>query len=215
MLLILQQEVSALIREDWYFAVSTGSVVQEMLRFRRDLDGRCDAREVRCFLFLSHLRPMGLSVLGCQSHLVQRCHPACGDEESFHLSPVMIFYRGASSALLQLVHQRLDFTCSRSHASRCGSQNINHENRTHNFRTLNSRCTSLPTININRPLGRGGTDRAKRRQILQCLLKIKYVEKRHGGEVRSILYLYMYKTRMTYARTANRSPRLYGRGMAR
>ena len=29
-------------------------------------------------LFVSHLRPMGLNVLGYQSHLLQRCHPACG-----------------------------------------------------------------------------------------------------------------------------------------
>ena len=47
-------------------------------------------------LFVSHLlivlRPMGLSVLGYQSHLLQRCHPvtvnACGHEGSSHLSPV-------------------------------------------------------------------------------------------------------------------------------
>ena len=32
------------------------------------------------FLFVSHLRSMGLNVLGYydQSHLLQRCHPACG-----------------------------------------------------------------------------------------------------------------------------------------
>ena len=29
-------------------------------------------------LFVSHLRPMSLNVLGNQSHLLRRCHPACG-----------------------------------------------------------------------------------------------------------------------------------------
>ena len=48
-------------------------------------------------------------------------HPACGHKGSSHLSPVhalQLFYRDASSALLQLVNQWLDFTYSRSHAFR-------------------------------------------------------------------------------------------------
>ena len=42
-------------------------------------------------LFVSPSRPMGLNVLGYQSHLLQRCHPACGHEGSSHisLSPVL------------------------------------------------------------------------------------------------------------------------------
>ena len=41
-------------------------------------------------LFASHLRPIGLNVLGYQFHLLQRCRPAyCGDEGSSHLSPVL------------------------------------------------------------------------------------------------------------------------------
>ena len=36
------------------------------------------------------LWPMGLSVLGYESHLLlQRCHPACGHEGSSNLSPVL------------------------------------------------------------------------------------------------------------------------------
>ena len=35
------------------------------------------------------------------------------------------FYRDASSVLLQLVHKRLNFTCSRSHAFRYGRKNTN------------------------------------------------------------------------------------------
>ena len=40
-------------------------------------------------------------------------------------SRLTIFYRGASSALLQLVNQWLNFTYSRSHAFRYGSKNTN------------------------------------------------------------------------------------------
>ena len=46
-------------------------------------------------------------------------HPACGHKGSSRLSPVHaleFFYRDASSALLQLVNQWLNFTYSRSHA---------------------------------------------------------------------------------------------------
>ena len=38
---------------------------------------------------VSHLRPMGLNVLGYQSHLLQRCHPTYDHEESSHLSSVL------------------------------------------------------------------------------------------------------------------------------
>ena len=41
------------------------------------------------FFFVSHLRPMGLNVLGYQPHLLQRCYRACGREGSSHLSPVL------------------------------------------------------------------------------------------------------------------------------
>ena len=55
-------------------------------------------------------------------------HPACGHKGSFHLSPVhalQFFYRDASSALLQLVNQWLNFTYSRSHAFRYERKNTN------------------------------------------------------------------------------------------
>ena len=44
------------------------------------------------FLFVSHLRSMGLNVLGYLSLLLQSCHPACGDEGSSHLSPVLALH---------------------------------------------------------------------------------------------------------------------------
>ena len=53
-------------------------------------------------------------------------HPACGHKGSSHLSPVhalQFFYRDASSALLQLVNQWLNFTYSRSHAFRYERKN--------------------------------------------------------------------------------------------
>ena len=53
-------------------------------------------------------------------------HPTCGHEGSSHLSPVhalQFFYRDASSALLQLVNQWLNFTYSRSHAFRYERKN--------------------------------------------------------------------------------------------
>ena len=56
------------------------------------------------------------------------CHPACGHKGSSHLSPVHalhFFYRDASSALLQLVNQWLNFTYSRSHAFRYERKNTN------------------------------------------------------------------------------------------
>ena len=55
-------------------------------------------------------------------------HPACGHKGSCHLSPVhalQIFHRDASSALLQLVNQWLNFTYSRSHAFRYERKNTN------------------------------------------------------------------------------------------
>ena len=73
-------------------------------------------------------------------------HPACGHKGSSHLSPVhalQLFYRDASSALLQLVNQWLNFTYSRSHAFRYERKNTNPtfgKNRTHDFRT--SRCAA-------------------------------------------------------------------------
>ena len=56
-------------------------------------------------------------------------------------SRLTIFYRDASSALLQLVNQWLNFTYLRSHAFRYERKNTNPTlvNRTHDFRT--SRCT--------------------------------------------------------------------------
>ena len=53
-------------------------------------------------------------------------HPACGHKGSSHLSPgsrLTIFCRDASSALLQLVNQWLNFTYSRSHAFRYERKN--------------------------------------------------------------------------------------------
>ena len=55
-------------------------------------------------------------------------HPACGHKGSPHLFPVhalQFFYRDASSALLKLVNQRLNFTYSRSHAFRYERKNTN------------------------------------------------------------------------------------------
>ena len=55
-------------------------------------------------------------------------HSACGRKGSSHLSPIhalQFFFRNASSALLQLVNQWLNFTYSRSHAFRYGRKNTN------------------------------------------------------------------------------------------
>ena len=55
-------------------------------------------------------------------------HPACGHKGSSHLSPVHalhFFYRDASSALLQLVNQWLNFPYSRSHAFPYERKNTN------------------------------------------------------------------------------------------
>ena len=65
------------------------------------------------------------NALGCyQVHLLQRCLPACG-QRSFPSLPgarLMNYYHEASSALLQLINQWLNFTYSRSDAFRYGSK---------------------------------------------------------------------------------------------
>ena len=45
------------------------------------------------YLFISDLRPIGPNVLGYQSHLLQRCHPATvvTKDLSSHLSPVLAY----------------------------------------------------------------------------------------------------------------------------
>ena len=76
---------------------------------------------VLSFLFLFSF----ISLIADGSH---HYHPACGHKESSHLSPVhalQFFYRDASSALLQLVNQWLNFTYSRSHAFRYERKNTN------------------------------------------------------------------------------------------
>ena len=45
--MVLQEGVSALLQKGAYFAVSTGSVVKETPRSRRDLSSRYDSRELR------------------------------------------------------------------------------------------------------------------------------------------------------------------------
>ena len=67
----------------------------------------------------------------------QRIFPSLPD------SRLTIFHRDASSALLQLVNQWLNFTYSRSHAFRYERKNTNptfDKNQTHDFRT--SRCAA-------------------------------------------------------------------------
>ena len=79
-------------------------------------------------------------------------HPACGHKGSSHLSPVhalQFFYRDASSALLQLVNQWLNFTYSRSHAFRYEGKNTNPTLIRSNSRLPYQQMCSLPT----RPLG--------------------------------------------------------------
>ena len=76
---------------------------------------------------------MGLSSFSFSSNSLiadgpHHYHPACGHKGSSHLSPVhalQFFYRDASSALLQLVNQWLNFTYSRSHAFRYERKNTN------------------------------------------------------------------------------------------
>ena len=73
-------------------------------------------------------------------------HPACGHKGSSHLSPVhalQFFYRDASSALLQLVNQWLNFyllTFPRFPLRKKEHKSYFGKNRTHDFRT--SRCAA-------------------------------------------------------------------------
>ena len=76
--------------------------------------------EVLFFLFFSFI-----SLMADGPH---HYHPACGHKGSSRLSPVhalQFFNRDASSALLQLVNQWLNFTYSRSHAFRYERKNTN------------------------------------------------------------------------------------------
>ena len=86
-------------------------------------------------------------------------HPACGHKGSSHLSPVhalQFFYRDASSALLQLVNQWLNFTYSRSHAFRYESKNTNPTLVRIELTTSVLADVQL-TYYFNRPLGRRAT----------------------------------------------------------
>ena len=73
-------------------------------------------------------------------------HPACGHKGSSHLSPVhalQFFYRDASSALLQLVNQWLNFyllTFPRFPLRKKEHKSYFGRNRTHDFCT--SRCAA-------------------------------------------------------------------------
>ena len=70
-------------------------------------------------LFLSLLWPMGFNAVGCQSNLLQRCHPTCRDEGSSHLSPVLasrFFIAMQVFSTLTTRQPRVEFyilTCSR------------------------------------------------------------------------------------------------------
>ena len=80
-------------------------------------------RPLYLFLFFSFFSFISLTADGPHHY-----HPACGHKGSSHLSPVHalhFFYRDASSALLQLVNQWLNFTYSRSHAFRYERKNTN------------------------------------------------------------------------------------------
>ena len=79
------------------------------------------------FLFFFYSRWTS-SLPSCIADGPHHYHPACGHKGSSHLSPVhalQFFYRDASSALLQLVNQWLNFTYSRSHAFRYERKNTN------------------------------------------------------------------------------------------
>ena len=83
---------------------------------------RSDSLLCRLFIFLFFYF---ISLIADGPH---HYHPACGHKGSSHLSPVhalQFFYRDASSALLQLVNQWLNFTYSRSHAFRYERKNTN------------------------------------------------------------------------------------------
>ena len=80
-------------------------------------------------------------------------HPACGHKGSSHLSPVhalQFFYRDASTALLQLVNQWLNFTYSRSHAFRYERKKTNPT-----FVRIELTTPALAGVQVTtRPLGR-------------------------------------------------------------
>ena len=79
----------------------------------------------RLYFFLFFLLFYFISLIADGPH---HYHPACGHKGSSHLSPVhalQFFYRDASSALLQLINQWLNFTYSRSHAFRYERKNTN------------------------------------------------------------------------------------------
>ena len=67
----------------------------------------------QCFvfvLFVAHLRPIGVNVLGYQSYLLQPCHPAVvlGVTKDLPISPPFsptILYRDTSSTFLLVVNQ--------------------------------------------------------------------------------------------------------------
>ena len=76
------------------------------------------------FLYMSLVWPMGPDVLGYQSHLLQRCHPASVDTKDLPISPRFSPYD--FFIVMQIQHSYnsstkwLNFTylCSRSHAFR-------------------------------------------------------------------------------------------------
>ena len=80
------------------------------------------------FADLKHNTSFFFSFISLMADGPHHYHPACGHKGSSHLSPVhalQFFYRDASSALLQLVNQWLNFTYSRSHAFRYERKNTN------------------------------------------------------------------------------------------
>ena len=93
-------------------------------------------------LFAPHFRPTGLNVLRYQSHLLQRCHPACGHEEYSPLSPVLALWfvitMQVQRSYNSSTNEWLNLTYSRSHAFHYGRKKTNSgfpKNRTHDFRT--------------------------------------------------------------------------------
>ena len=82
-------------------------------------------RFLTCYIFSFFSSFSFISLIADGPH---HYHPACGHKGSSHLSLVhalQFFYRDASSALLQLVNQWLNFTYSRSHAFRYERNNTN------------------------------------------------------------------------------------------
>ena len=104
-----------------------------------------------------YLRPMNLSVLGYQSHLLQRCHPTCGHEGSFHLSQVLAL---RTFFVMQVQHSynsstnrngSILFTPVLTLSVTEARNSDFHKYQTHDFRSKSIRCTWLPT---RTPLGR-------------------------------------------------------------